>query len=272
MIEGAIGAVFTTDVLSFYFEGAKGIGYGNSGILDVAGQRTSAKSAIASFSELAKLAIATELDIDPEELKVGRQRLKARVGQIEVDTEQIFMADKLENGAGYTRWASKPSNFRKAIENFYSELEWDKDFHSLNCDRSCPDCLQSYSNRFMHGLLDWRLALDLTDLALGNELNLSRWIEGAEDKPAEFFVDFCKKHGLEIEIIYSAGLTCLINGQKAHVLGHPLWHTGAEGLWQPKQLEARDELRSINWNYDIQFIDVRDFVSQPAKYFMELRA
>ena len=62
---------------------------------------------------VAKLAIATELDIDPEELKVGRQRFKARVGQIEVDTEQIFMET-----VQVTRWASKPRNFRKAIENF----------------------------------------------------------------------------------------------------------------------------------------------------------
>ncbi len=39
--------------------------------------------------------------------------------------------------------------------------------HAGACDTSCPDCLRSYgSNLAYHNLLDWRLAIDMANLAL----------------------------------------------------------------------------------------------------------
>lgn len=264
---GAIGAVFTTDVLSFHFQGAKGIG--QSGILDVVGQ-VSARPAIASFSELVKLALATKLDIDPEEFRTGRQRAKLRVGESEVDTEQVFIADKLENGAGYSRWASKPENMRSALESFCEQAtpKWEAHEHAHDCDRSCPDCLRSYANRFIHGLLDWRLALDLADLALGKDLDTRRWLGGLDETYAEKFKDFADKTGLPVEIDGAEGLIAIVADKKALLLGHPLWHT-REGLWQPVQYHARDDLRARG--IEAKFVDVRDFANRTAKYFMELR-
>src|SRR5262249_4801604 len=37
------------------------------------------------------------------------------------------------------------------------------------------DCLRSYGNQAYHGLLDWRLARDWLDLALGRSLDTKRW-------------------------------------------------------------------------------------------------
>ncbi len=261
---GAIGAVFTTDVLSYYFSGANGIG--NAGIIDVIGQ-PAGRSAIASFAELAKLALATELDIDPEEFRTGRQSWRVNG----CETEQVFIADKLENGAGYARWASSPEHMSRALEKFHGTVErkWSDPSHSRDCDRSCPDCLRSYANRFVHGMLDWRLALDLADLALGKDIDPSRWLGGPEDASAKAFTKFCEQAGMPIEVDYAAGLTALVSTkQRALVLGHPLWHT-KEGLWQPRQLEARNELRAKG--LEAQFVDVRDFAYRPAQYFLELQ-
>lgn len=266
---GAIGAVFTTDVLSFYFDGAQDIG--NGGVLDVVEQR-SARSAIASFAEFVKLAVSTELDIDPEEFGSGRQRLKLDGRACE--TEQVFIADKLENGAGYSRWAAKPENMRRSLERFLDGDDgvgrtWQDDAHARDCDCSCPDCLRSYANRFIHGLLDWRLALDLADLALGRGLDTSRWIGGPEDRAAQSFKKFCDSTGLPVEIDYAEGLTAIVSGTKGLILGHPLWHT-REGLWQPQQTDARNELRARG--IEAACVDVRDFTARPAVYYMELRA
>lgn len=270
---GAIGAVFSTDVLSFYFSNARGVG--NHGVLDTVGQRASSIPALASFAEVVKLAIATELDIDPEELRMGRQKYRARVDEAEIETEQLFLADKLENGAGYTRWASRWKNFRAALEKFVYENDgasnkWTSTAHASDCDQSCPDCLRSYTNRFQHGLLDWRLALDLADLALDKDLDMNRWIYGTEDTHVEQFIDFCHQSGLDVEWDYANDLTALISGQKAQILGHPLWHTN-EGLWQTPQIEAMHELRARLPNLSIKFCDVRDFVRRPAKYALDLR-
>jgi len=260
---GAIGAIFTTDVLSFFIDGAQGIG--KFGMLDAKGQ-TSARPAMASLAEFVKLALATSLDVDPGEFRIGRQ--PHRKGDCE--TEQVFIADTLENGAGYTRWASDPANMRSALSAYHEVVsaKWQHEFHARDCDRSCPDCLRNYANRFSHGLLDWRLALDLADLILGNELDLGRWIEGREEQQVSSFARFCTNANLPVKVGYAGGLSTARHGKRALVVGHPLWHTDA-GHLQPMQTQARDELRSEG--VEAIFVDVRDFSARMASYFLRLR-
>jgi hypothetical protein len=51
--------------------------------------------------------------------------------------------------------------------------------HAERCDGSCYDCLRDYSNADLHAVLDWRLALDVSDLAVSAKADLStaspRW-------------------------------------------------------------------------------------------------
>jgi DEAD/DEAH box helicase domain-containing protein len=261
--KGAIGAIFTTDVLSFFIDAPPGIG--KAGILDTKDQ-PSARPAIASLAEFVKLALATSLDVDPGEFRVGRQPYRKK----DCETEQVFIADTLENGAGYTRWASDPSNMRRALTGYHEVVsrKWQDEFHARDCDRSCPDCLRNYANRFSHGNLDWRLALDLADIILGKDLDLSRWIEGREEKQVDAFARFCTDAGLRVEAGYAEGLSTATRGNKALVVGHPLWHT-EPGHLQPMQIQARDALRSEG--IEPIFVDVRDFSARLASYFLRLR-
>jgi DEAD/DEAH box helicase domain-containing protein len=261
---GAIGAVFTTEVLSFFIEGAPGIG--RLGMLDTRNQ-PAARAALASFAELVKLSLATALDIDPSEFRVGRQAL--RKGDCE--TEQVFLADALENGAGYARWASDPANLERAIREYHGVVsgKWEAANHAHDCDRSCPDCLRNYGNRFSHGILDWRLALDLADLVLGKPLPLERWIEDAELKSVQAFIKFCADAGMQVEQRYAGGLSCVCLGQKALVLGHPLWHVDP-GYLQPQQVQARDELRLDG--VVAEFVDARHFSTRMANYYLRLQS
>lgn len=266
---GAIGAIFTTDVLSYFIHDAPGIG--RQGMLDVAREpnvaQPSARPAIASFAEFVKLAIATTLDVDPGEFRVGRQALR----QDGCETEQVFLADAAENGAGYALWASDPDNMRAALTGYYSVVapKWEHDNHASHCDRSCPDCLRNYGNRFSHGMLDWRLALDLADVVLGNELPLNRWIDGAEDKSVDAFTRLCQHAGTNVGVEYYAGLSTLVANGKAIVLGHPLWHT-QPGYLKPRQVQARDEVRAAH-GIEPTFGDVRDFTSRMASYYLGLQ-
>jgi DEAD/DEAH box helicase domain-containing protein len=260
---GGIGAIFTTDVLSFYLAEAKEVG--RNGVLDVRRQ-ASARAAIASFAESVKLAIATALDVDPGEFRVGRQPLR----RDDCETEQVFVADSLENGAGYSRWASDPSNFKEALLAYdkIASAKWTDERHSSDCDRSCPDCLRNYSNRFSHALLDWRLALDMSDLVLGRELPISRWVgSGAEESALNSFEKFCAGAGLSVDRDYAGGLATISYQSKALVLGHPLWHTD-EAWLQPQQILARDELRLRG--LQPLFVDMRDFAAHMAAYYLRL--
>ncbi|TIL66185.1 DEAD/DEAH box helicase [Mesorhizobium sp.] len=263
--KGAIGAVFTTDVLSYHIAGASGIG--NLGVLDVRAQ-PSARAAVASFSEFVKLSLATALDVDPSEFRVGRQPLAVDA----CETEQVFLADALENGAGYARWGADPRNMEAALRAFHESVspKWEHQRHAGDCDRSCPDCLRNYSNRFSHGMLDWRLALDLADIVLGRGLRLERWLEGNEDNVIDAFMRICDAASLPVERGHSSdGLPLLRSGTRALVLGHPLWHN-QNGLLQPAQLAARDELRLVG--ADPIFVDVRDFAARGAAYYLRLHA
>jgi DEAD/DEAH box helicase domain-containing protein len=269
---GAIGAVFTTDVLSMYIDA--GEGFGQHGRLDVQRQ-PSARAALASFSELLKLALATSLDVDPSEFRTGWQPIT--IG--DCASELVFLADSLENGAGYTRWASDPGNLRAALNDYIDgapgrdgvAAKWGAIAHSGSCDRSCPDCLRNYTNRFSHGLLDWRLALDIGDLVLGRELDEARWLSGADEAAAKRFVSLCQSYGEEsVSLAWASGLAAVRRQGRAFVIGHPLWHP-VRGLWNARQVEASEDLFSQGVD-DVRFADIREFSARQAPFFLALVA
>lgn len=263
---GAIGAVFTTDVMSCVFKGAPGIG--RDGVLEVS-EQPSARPALASFAEFLKQAVAFELDVSPDEFRVGRQLLT--IG--ETKTEQLFLADALENGAGYSRMASDPVVLRGWLGSHYQkeQARWSKPFHWENCDRSCPDCLRNYGNRFSHGMLDWRLALDLTETALGVPLDTSRWLKGVDDPVVRAFEAHGRQSGLDLVVSEHEGLVAVSRGERGVIIGHPLWHV-VEGLAQPRQLLALQSLRSELGAYsDVSLADARDFAARPVTYFLRLQ-
>lgn len=260
---GAIGAVFTTDVMSCVFKNASGIGM--NGILDVVDQ-PSARPALASFSEFLKQAVAFELDVSPDEFRVGRQQLTLEGTR----TEQLFLADALENGAGYSRMASDPKLLRTWLMSHFERenARWAERFHSESCDRSCPDCLRNYGNRFSHGMLDWRLALDLAEVTLGIPMNLSRWLKGIDDPVIVAFAVLARQSGMELEITEHEGLVTICRGERGIVLGHPLWHT-TEGLAQPAQHKALASLRSsLGVFSNPKLVDTRDFAARPVTYLL----
>ncbi|MFV2122943.1 DEAD/DEAH box helicase [Micromonospora sp. LOL_013] len=131
-------------------------------------QEPAGRGAWASLGYLLRDSAAKWLDIGPEEIQVGvhpRRRGERLAGE-------LFMADSLENGAGYAvRLADK---FGILLEEADSYAKGLIDHGGRPCDSSCHRCLRDYSNRSWHPLLDWRLALDLLDLLCGRSLELDR--------------------------------------------------------------------------------------------------
>jgi DEAD/DEAH box helicase domain-containing protein len=262
---GAIGAIFKTDVLGILFDRAQALG--NNGLLDVA--MPSTKRAIASFAEFSRMAISTYLDIDPSELRIGRQSIKLE----QCSTELIFIADALENGAGYVNRMSENDHYKNALTQYYESVQprWESTKHK-ECDQSCPDCLRSYGNRMEHHLLDWRLALDLCEVALGLEIKTDRWLSESTNI-AEKFIDTCKMLELNVnfEIIHCGELFAVVVNKKcAFVLSHPLWHF-KEGLFNDVQLDAVFDLKAtLGQSIKFDFVDIRVFSQYPAKYLIKI--
>jgi DEAD/DEAH box helicase domain-containing protein len=261
---GAIGAIFKTDVLTVLLRRAPGIGA--SGALDVVGQ-PSAEAAIASFAELLRVASAVELDVDPSEFRLGRQAVRVDT----CATQLIFLADALENGAGYVRRLHEDDILRNALEAHYESVKavWLSERHA-RCDTSCPDCLRSYSNRSTHRLLDWRLALDMAEVVLGKELDVSRWL-GTAERDARTFAKLCAGAGLNVDVRQTDTLTSIVSDAgKALILSHPLWHK-KEGWADVRQVDAALALKAeIGPKLEYSFVDIRQLHTRPHQYLVEL--
>ena len=265
--KGAIGAVFNTDVMVMQFNALPDVG--NKGILDDTQEST--LPAVVSFAEFLKAAAARELDVDPSELRVGTQRLPVP-GEDDIVTRQIYIADALENGAGYSRHICNRKKLEKLIRSHYEDVkhDWQSSRHE-DCDRSCPDCLRNYGNRFYHASLDWRLALDLTELILEEDLDISRWLGDAE-ATGKKFIETCAESRDDIKIEPINGLVALTyKNKRAFILSHPLWHTSKD-LVQNMQREAQHLLESrYDQTMDIKFVDIRHFTHHPERYIVQMQ-
>ncbi|MGO1316273.1 MAG: DUF1998 domain-containing protein [Cellulomonadaceae bacterium] len=180
----------------------------------------SGQAAMLSFGEALRRGAQAELDIDPDELVVGLQPRRFD----DTRTAAVYIADALENGAGY---AAELAGMR--IDAVITQLvdvvgaRWSDVAHQ-ECDSSCPDCLRSWDNRNLHPLLDWRLALDVAEIAAGNDLRLGRWFDLVPDAIEAFELAFKEslEHPYACEVV--EGVHVLFHGRRAVVIGHPLWN------------------------------------------------
>ncbi|WP_345044951.1 DEAD/DEAH box helicase [Georgenia daeguensis] len=206
----------------------------------------SGHAAMLSFGEALRRGAQAELDIDPDELVVGLQPRR----HVDTRTAAIYVADALENGAGYAVELAG-ARIDAVISQIVGDVgkNWLQPAH-VECDSSCPDCLRSWDNRHMHPALDWRLALDVAELAQGRDLTVERWFSLVP--PA--IKTFERAFGAQFEHHYESreidGVHVLVHGQRAAVIGHPLWSHSSHHFTDA-QHEVRDRLagegKSIYW-------------------------
>jgi DEAD/DEAH box helicase domain-containing protein len=215
----AIGEVRRTDVLLI---GLDHLALPDQCIATTTSSCPAGRGAILSFANFLRQSAKTYLDIDESELEVGLQPTR-HGGTV---TSRVFLADALDNGAGYALELGAPATLRKLLEQIRDETGGRLSVadHASSCSSSCPGCLRNYENRFDHWALDWRLGLDVVDLALGESLHVSRWFQRADELMRGFRLAFKPFGILSQETI--GGLPVLINsegGGAAVILGHPLW-------------------------------------------------
>lgn len=137
-------------------------------------QTVEGRAAWYSLAFWLRLAAGQLLDIDTTELQAGFRSL-SRDGR---PVGQAFLADQLENGAGYCRELARPERLRQLLAQgdvsrpgtiahkwAASDAVGLGPVHHTECDTSCNRCLRDFNNLPYHGLLDWRLGLDMARLA-----------------------------------------------------------------------------------------------------------
>ena len=228
----ALGSIKTTDVMVLgivdWPPGIQSSPAGDAGV----GLRAS----LFSFGFMLRRAAADRLDVHEREIKVGLRVLPDGGGGIK---GQIFLSDALENGAGYASLLGVPSETQALLElvvgrsssTFYGFLAGEKHAGPGQnaCMTSCPDCLRDYSNLPYHGILDWRLGLDLARLALDADAKIDLSVEywqGLDAEAARPY--FAAKRGWE-QVSFD-GLQAGRRDDKAEIITHPLWDCNARRL------------------------------------------
>jgi len=132
------------------------------------------KAAWDSLAELVSRQIAVVEDFEPDEISVGRVFVNYSVEDDTIAGWGIYIADNLDNGAGYASEYGTSGKFNQLIDGIKDSMVESyllAGDHPLTCTTSCYHCLRNYFNRNDHKNLDWRLALDLLELLDGRDIN-----------------------------------------------------------------------------------------------------
>jgi hypothetical protein len=128
--------------------------------------------------------------------------------------------------------------------------------HADACDTSCPDCLRSYNNLAYHNLLDWRLAVDMAQLALDPAapitLSTPRWSRIADI--AGITLEAARP-GYRRTVF--GGLPALTDGSEAIIVTHPLWRMDRAAVG-PELAAAWDDAER---NHGLRVDPQRSFIS-----------
>lgn len=211
------------------------------------------RAAAISATQMLVQRAAIELDVSADEFEALEPRLRDGRPMLQI-------ADALINGSGLSRRLGANAGGNRpyvidVVRSLVSDaaawplidlLDNDEEAHATQCQTSCYRCIQRYSNRPYHGLLDWRLGLSYLramiepDYACGlnaadlQHPELTGWHERAAAL-AETVAQM-RPGSLSSGVHPATGLACLYEqGQRdaAHtiVISHPLWkQDGPEGV------------------------------------------
>ncbi|MFB8369836.1 DEAD/DEAH box helicase [Pseudarthrobacter sp. NPDC055928] len=248
----AIGEIRTTDAVTVAFTRLK---TPTGGLTTSSAILPPGMSALWSLAEVMRAGVKAQLDIDPQEMQTGLQHLIS-AGE---PTARVFLADSLDNGAGYAVEIAKQENFKVLLRSTRESLRTLFEGNEHNgCSTSCPDCLRSWDNQRLHGVLDWRLALDMLDLCAGDELKLARWFGRKQELE---LVAKSIDPGCAVVPVGSLNVpVVLIPDEKVGVLvGHPLWFRGPVGMSNTQRETAIAEAKLELPGYRLSMSDHFEF-------------
>lgn len=153
-----------------------------------------ARAAWTSFGYLLRAAASRILDIEPSELRVGVFPQADSNGGV---TGSAFLADSLENGAGYATYLGDHPDLLLAAARELADDYIDHSARGDGCDSSCYRCLRDHSNAAYHPLLDWRLAVELLNVGMGGDISVTQ----SDQLACSLLDDFCANFNWRTEAV-----------------------------------------------------------------------
>ena len=261
---GSIGSVRRTDVMRISFDSIPTLGPPNQ-VIGVHDRMPAGRAALWSFAEAVRIAAADVLGVDPTELQAGVQPYRVQ----EEVTGRVFLADTLENGAGYSTHLATEEGAAQVLELLVDDLgqRFRGPAHASECDTSCQDCLRGWENRQLHPRLHWRLALDVAEAVSGQILSFEKWRLLVSKRVEAFLRGFAEPLP-ELEAVDAAGLPAIVDRKtgRAAIIGHPLWRSD-QAWWSTPQAVASDFLEHDEKVRDVKALDALELVMRPSDLY-----
>ena len=225
-----------------------------------------------SFAFFLRSSAAGLMDVDTQEFNAGCRPTRQSDGSV---VGQAFLSDTLQNGAGYCWWLGQPDNLGELLlqgdidKKDGSAERWALSLHGTECDTSCNRCLRDFYNLSYHGLLDWRLAIDMARLALDPDAILdlvTPW--GAHSNPWQLL---CRGMNAPVPVILESlgyGEAVELNGLLAHnhkmldrvgIVRHPLWNDD-HPVYSAARLQAEEIFKGCN----VEALNPFEVIRHPA--------
>lgn len=206
------------------------------------GNKSAIIAAFYSAATLIQRTFADSIDIDPSEIEIS---------EIKIDDNgwpSVYINDKAVNGAGFVSMLcskdSRTNNLRivDIMNDIVSGNPQSKFIQSIRahrdeCPTSCPRCLNTFYNRGLHHVLDWRLGMDLIKLFL--DRNYTMGFGNLNNTPYGDLLEVMNKLGERISHSQPDGairynyatndecghfITRDMGNEKTEHLVHPLWN------------------------------------------------
>jgi hypothetical protein len=202
------------------------------------------------------------LDIDEREINVGVRVMQDANSQV---VGQVFVSDALENGAGYSSVYGDPTRAEELLRyiiglngtDFYGPIV--EQTHREQCRTSCPDCLRDFGNLAFHNILDWRLALDMTRLALDPSAPIDFGVSYRQGLDTLAAQAYCSVLGLNL--IQYGTVVGGQDGSHVELITHPLWDDNPS-CFGPEMATAYARAQ-MNGATSIEFKSVFDILRRP---------
>lgn len=244
----AIGTRKITDILCLSFDPAKIPSTIN--LNATSGNKSAIVAAMYSAATLIQRVFADEIDIQPEELEISEVKINPLNG-----LPSVYLNDSAANGAGYVSLLSKvnpltnKTKLQEIMEDIASATPR-SDFmrsvlaHKNSCATACPKCLNTFYNRGLHHVLDWRLGVDIIKLMIDQTYDMG--YTDLSNTPYGDLAELLNEIGERTELANPAGNvkyhhndlhdwktgyfeTKVIGGTIAlEHLVHPLWNVGSQ--------------------------------------------
>jgi DEAD/DEAH box helicase domain-containing protein len=232
------------------------------------------KGSIYSAAFLLQRLVASELDIDPEEIEIASIQPVNLGDNLQERVAEIVLSDRLANGAGFVKWAYE--RFPNLLESvFESEPRsyMSKILHANHqaCDHACYDCLKVYRNMTYHGLLDWRLGISYLRILFKSNYRagldgnfdfpeLQNWFQAAVIHRDNFINVFDNLQPREF-----SGLPGFEVGNLRVIITHSLWD-----IKNPQGILAQAVASALSGGFQVNYLDTFNLSRRPGECYKRL--